>query len=324
MEPNTQPSHTTSDSIGKLSETSISAPNNQEVSSLYLQLSKANPEAAILSLIPPYNEKFVKIVDPELPPLLNELFTEKYMDDTYEVLLERPKECFMQLSLTVKLAQRVEELTKTQTKSRSWFAYRAGRITASSFRAVVHTNISKPSLSLVRSIYYPYYYQFTSKYTEWGCQHEEEAITEYTRKMNTLHKGFNITKSGLILHPTFPHLGASPDGKINCECCGSGVLEVKCPYLCKTRTISEAIEDPKFCLETNEAASLKLKSSHAYYFQVQLQLLLCEAGYCDFVIWSQSELINLRITPDQEFLNKYIPPATAFFKAVLLPELLGK
>ena len=156
---------------------------------------------------------------------------------------------------------------KTQTKYRSWFAYRADRITASRFRAVVYTNISKPSLSLIKSICYPYYNQFKSKYTEWGFQHEEEAIKEYTRKMNTLHK-FNITKSGLILHPTFPHLGASPDGKINCQCCGSGVLEVKCPYSCKTRTISEATEDLKFCLETNEAASLELKSSHAYYFQV--------------------------------------------------------
>ena len=187
LEPNIQPSHVTSDSIGKLSETTISQPNNQEISSLHLQLSKANPEAAIPSLIPPYNEKFVKTVDPEVPPLLNELFTEKYMDDTYEELLEKAKECFMQLSVTVKQAQRVEELTKTQIKSRSWFAYRAGRITASRFRAVVHTNLSKPSLSLVKSICYPYYNQFTSKYTEWGCQHEEEAIKEYTRKMNTLY-----------------------------------------------------------------------------------------------------------------------------------------
>ena len=82
------------------------------------------------------------------------------MDDTYEEQLERAEECFMQLSVTVKEAQRVKDLTKAQAKSRSWFAYRAGCITASRFRAIVHTNISRPS---VKSICYPYY---NRKYTE--------------------------------------------------------------------------------------------------------------------------------------------------------------
>ncbi len=35
---------------------------------------------------------------------------------------------------------------------------------------------------------------------------------------------------GLVLSPDWPHLGASPDGVVACNCCGQGVLEVRCPF----------------------------------------------------------------------------------------------
>ena len=143
--------------------------------------------------------------------------------------------------------------------------------------------------------------------------------------MKSLHKGLQISPSGLVIHPSYPHLGASPDRILTCDCCGSGVLEVKCPFLCKQKTIMKASEDPKFCLTKDvDGVTYVLKSSHSYYYQVQLQLLLCEVGYCDFVVWAESELVHLRIKPDFEFMDKAISKATAFFKQVILPELLGK
>ena len=87
----------------------------------------------------------------------------------------------------------------------------------------------------------------------------------------------------------------------------------------------EASEDPKFCLTKDvDDVTYVLKSSHSYYYQIQLQLLLCEVGYCDFVVWAESELVHLRIKPDFEFMDETISKATAFFKQVILPELLGK
>ena len=47
------------------------------------------------------------------------------------------------------------------------------------------------------------------------------------------HIDFEITKSGLIIDPIYPFMGASPDGLVSCTCCGHGVLEVKCPFSCK-------------------------------------------------------------------------------------------
>ena len=34
--------------------------------------------------------------------------------------------------------------------------------------------------------------------------------------------------SGLVVHESYPFMGASPDGIINCKCCGFGVLEITC------------------------------------------------------------------------------------------------
>ena len=46
----------------------------------------------------------------------------------------------------------------------------------------------------------------------------------------SLHIDFSISKSGLVIHESYPFMSASPDGTINCECYGHGVLEIKCPY----------------------------------------------------------------------------------------------
>ena len=51
---------------------------------------------------------------------------------------------------------------------------------------------------------------------------------------------------------------------------------------------------------------------------------LSEVNYGDFVIWSESELVVLRITLDEAFIESAIKKATIFFKYGLLPKLLWK
>ena len=57
---------------------------------------------------------------------------------------------------------------------------------------------------------------------------------------------------------------------------------------------------------------------------MQAQLKLCEAVYCDFVMWSMDELLVLQIFPDPEFINGAIEEVNSFFQYGVLPELLGK
>ena len=106
-------------------------------------------------------------------------------------------------------------------------------------------------------------------------------------------------------------MGASPDGVVKCDCFGSGVLEIKCPFSCKNKSLAEAIDsDGQLCL--------------TYFYQVQAQIKLTNACYCDFVVWSPDELAILRIEPDDYYIAQAFNNATAFFKYGLLPELVGK
>ena len=59
--------------------------------------------------------------------------------------------------------------------------------------------------------------------------------------METTHKSFTISVSGLVLDPMYPFMGVSPDGLVNCSCCGSGVVEIKCPYTWKDKEFHDVL-----------------------------------------------------------------------------------
>ena len=67
-------------------------------------------------------------------------------------------------------------MEEEQTKSKMWFSQRAGRITASRFKAAARTDVNQPSQSLIKYICYPESLHFKSKATEWGCVHERDAL----------------------------------------------------------------------------------------------------------------------------------------------------
>ena len=118
--------------------------------------------------------------------------------------------------------------------------------------------------------------------------------------------------SGLVVNTKYPHLGASPDRIIECECCGIGCLEIKCPYCFKDAS-PETVDyiDEK----------LWLKQNHMYYYQVQAQIHICQVEFADFVIWSPQGLHIERIVA---FFTDVLINVEVFYKYCLLPELAGK
>ena len=107
--------------------------------------------------------------------------------------------------------------------------------------------------------------KFKCRATSWGCEHEKEAQEAYVVKATKSHIGFKLSPSGLMIHLPYPHLAATPDGVIRCDCCGPGVVEIKCPYHCKFKTIKDACVEKSFCLEERNG-ELLLKKSHSYYY----------------------------------------------------------
>ncbi|XP_055954702.1 uncharacterized protein LOC130010736 [Patella vulgata] len=193
-----------------------------------------------------------------------------------------PKKITLKFRVTKEESDNCEMDTRSQSKNKKWFSFRAGRITASKIRSVYHTKIENPSKSLIKDICYPSSKVFSSKPTKWGCDHDSTAKQHYVKFMMQHHDNFVLEESGFVINPEYPFMGATPDAIGCCDCCGPILVEIKCPY-CKRD--STKIGDNITCLETKDG-KLSLMKSHAYYYQVQCQLLVCDKECCDFVVWT--------------------------------------
>lgn len=120
--------------------------------------------------------------------------------------------------------------------------------------------------------------------TEWGNLHEHLAICEFEKAMGEISE----TGNKLIVHPDLP-LGASPDGFLN-----RLPIEVKCPY---SQEFYGMIPD-------------------RYYFQTQLQMEVCNAARCYFVVWTPTGITIQIIERSKEWFDWYKPLALEFMKFV--------
>jgi hypothetical protein len=139
------------------------------------------------------------------------------------------------------------------------------------------------------------------------------------------HENFYLSGCGLHVNPRFPHLGATPDSVVNCSCCGKGLVEVKCPFKHREEHPCSAI-DPGYCLNQHQPGECdnKLKYNHRYFYQVQGQMGVCEADYCDFVSFTPKGIHVERILFDLEFFQQLVLKLESFYKKCILPELLTR
>lgn len=276
---------------------------------------EAGADSAILNLVRPYNQNKESSASKYL--FLTKFYQENLLKKSLKHIQHLAENVVLDVSPAEAMA--AEKNSKLQSKSKLWFKYRAGRITASKMKAAVSTKIEAPSISLINSICYPAK-KISSKAIAWGCKHEDKARNQYIQVAATKHENFNCDRSGFVIHPDFPHLGASPDGLVSCSCCGEGCLEIKCPYCYKDPSDSLLSHS---CL-TEENNEITLSKKHAYFYQVQMQLFLSKRKYCDFVLWNPTDIKIIRVKPDNEFWINHLEKLELFFKKVILPELMGK
>ena len=302
----------------------IQTPTNLEKENVFKEIAKEkNKMPSVLSLIKPYNEQFVTMSD-HLPQLLPSIYDPTNLTKSYTELMEMAADFTME-EITEDNVEQLAQMTIDQSRSKQWFRYRAGRITASRFRQVIHTDPHKPSLSLLSSICYPDVQGFSNEATKWGCEHEMEALQSYKAKNAQAHHGLIVSQCGFYVSVEHPFLGASPDAFVDCECCGQGLVEIKCPLCCQKASFeSTADRLCSFCLKKQPDGTLSLDCNHAYYYQCQLQLFVTKRRYCDFIVWSNSELFVDQINQDDSLIQSAMPVATKFWRMCVLPELMGK
>ena len=80
-----------------------------------------------------------------------------------------------------------------------------------------------------------------------------------------------------------PFLSVSPDQETSCDCCGCGIIEIKCLYsICETKP---TVENLNYLHEVN--GFVKLKSKHQYYTQIQGQMAIRGRFTAWFFIYTQ-------------------------------------
>ena len=213
----------------------------------------------------------------------------------------------------------VEKSTRGQRNSLAWRELRIGRITASVAHEVLHTNMNNPSKTVVRKICCePKPVNVPS--VLWGQDNEDVALKDYERQLKASHKNVIIEKSGLKLDAEFHFLGASADAVGYCDCHGSFLIEVKCPFKHKdTATIEECCKDKTFCLDDNQV----LKSDHKYMTQVQMQMHVYKVHYCHFVVWGPNFCEANIITYDYNFFQN-VNHLVDFYHKIICKELVTR
>ena len=214
-------------------------------------------------------------------------------------------------------------VTRTQSLSKIWMLHRAGRITASISHQVSRMNIEKPSKSLLSKVLqYEVKSSCSNKYTRYGRQHESDARELYTCIALKLHKDLSVVETGLHVTARMPFLGASPDGLVSCKCHPKRILEIKCPYKYQ-HGFRHWKEDRDFPI-TNE---LNMKRNHKYYFQMQLQMYMCDVQEGDFFMYTPANkedyfLLNIRY--DELFMRNLLINLKSKFENSFLPEIVSR
>ncbi|XP_027746434.1 uncharacterized protein LOC114060823 [Empidonax traillii] len=224
---------------------------------------------------------------------------------------------------------RVEKETRGQWSNPKWYEWRENRITASVASRIANSKFANGKTDEVPQSYLKAVVNpgpgVQTPAMSWGIRNEKAAVQAYEQKSRAVGKPVKVEDCGLFIHPDKKWLAASPDGVIKEETTGKdlGLLEVKCPYKHRNRTVREACRDKDFCLEM-DGDSYALKKNHPYFTQVQCQLAAAGFQQADFVVHTNKETAVVPVQFDAEFWRKTEPKLEKFYSEAVVPHLEQK
>ena len=281
------------------------------------------PTSGILLYVP---KKTDHVCPPPLPKIAENVLEGKH-DAPYESMVEK----FMtQLSFTDIQLQELEKVTRQQSLSREWAIQRNGRLTASCHREIYDkvdrilkgqknvciTYLLVKILGLEKSIQH-------LPQIRWGNTNEENAVSSFFKEALKHHDTPQIYNCGIFICKQFPFISASPDRIMSCKCCGSHVIEIKCPFGLKDTPFEVGWKNLSFMEKVD--GTVLLKRSHKYYAQIQGQLGCASIDKAFFVVWDpiaaspHGELILFETL----FWDDMMKSLVIFFKQFVIKYLLG-
>lgn len=153
--------------------------------------------------------------------------------------------------------------------------------------------------------------------TAYGKRSEPKARQKYeaTRQVQ-------VFTCGLIVSPSNPWLGCSPDGVLFDGGRPAKLLEIKCPTKGQTMSAEALLATCDF-LEKDDAGIYTLKVRHTHYAQVQLGMALLDVRTCDLVVYADfdSSIEVLSVSLDEAFLWSLLTKVKNVYFERILPVL---
>ena len=116
------------------------------------------------------------------------------------------------ITLDLASASQLEQITVKRSSDPQWFLHRKFRLTASNFGLVVNRK-RQPTDGFLRNIFQSRALSNVASIKH-GKQNEISARTLYANEMQRKNQKFTVYEAGLVINPSHPFLGASPDGKV--------------------------------------------------------------------------------------------------------------
>ena len=149
---------------------------------------------------------------------------------------------------------------------------------------------------------------------KYGLESEPKAIGKYESQTNR-----NVSTSGFRVNPEYPFLGSSSDGLAGED----GIIEIKSLKIFKHCTIESVSSNQssvplvvlnKQCYYvTVDNNKCELRHSHEYYYQIQMQLLVTEKEFCDFILYAENGPVSIeRIYRDEHIIADILKCLTSF------------
>lgn len=204
------------------------------------------------------------------------------------------------IELTEAEIKKVKESTRGQSSNPVWKDFRTNLITASNFGAVCKKQPeTEPDCLIPRLRCYKS--DVNTKAMQYGRKKECQARRDYAAGHRKTCGEVTVETTGLVVSKEFPFLGASVDALVKCDKCGTGAVEIKCPYVGRNMTPEELLTLKSSCLEKDESEQLKLRAQHNYMYQLMGQMKILGVEWCDFVIWTKKGINVERIQFSPEF-----------------------
>ena len=114
-----------------------------------------------------------------------------------------------------------------------------------------------------------------------------------------LNSDVQLREAGFVIQPYLPWIVATPDGLISDASNNNdaiGILRIVCPRSLRNSDIEDILFDPNFFIEENKRVLVLKRDHHEGQFtNVQLQMGLYGASFCDIAVFVFNGMIIMRI-----------------------------